>query len=77
MVNLPEISFSWEILIYSNITMASLIKNTHAFIELFPHDLNKDTQPVVGRFPTKVKIIITISNSVSCLGEKNYPDSNM
>jgi hypothetical protein len=29
----------------------------------FPHALNKTTQPVLGKLPTKVKISMTISNS--------------
>jgi hypothetical protein len=64
MVNLPEKSlFLWEIFTYGNITMASMIKNTHAFTELISYALNKARKPVLGKFPTIVKISMIISNS--------------
>jgi hypothetical protein len=39
-------------------------KNTNAFTEFFPHALDKTTQLALGKFPTKVKISMTFSNSV-------------
>jgi hypothetical protein len=44
--------------------MASMIKNSLAFTELLSHTLDKTKEPALGKFSTKVKISMIISNSI-------------
>jgi hypothetical protein len=57
--------FSWEIFKYGNISVALMIKIPMLFRNFFFQVLDTITQPVFGKFPIKVKIPMTISNSVS------------
>jgi hypothetical protein len=78
MVNFPEIAhlhgtftikilFSWEIIQYGNISVALMIKIPMLLRNFFFHVLDTFTQPVLSKFPIKVKIPMTISNSVGWL----------
>jgi hypothetical protein len=75
MVNFPKIAhlhvnftkkilFSWEIFTYGNISVALMIKIPMLLRDVFFHVSDTVTQPVLGKFPIKVKISMTISNSV-------------
>jgi hypothetical protein len=57
--------FSWTVLTYGNITVTLMIKIPMHLQNFSPHALNKTSQPVVGKFPTKVKISLAISNSAN------------
>jgi hypothetical protein len=75
MVNFPKIAhlygnfskkimFSWEIFTYGNISVALMIKIPLLLRNFFFHLLDTITQLVLGKFSIKVKISMTISNSV-------------
>jgi hypothetical protein len=75
MVNFPKIAhlhgnftkkilFSWEIFTYGNISVALMIKIPMLLRNFFFHVLDTVTLLVLGKFPIKVKISMTISNSV-------------
>jgi hypothetical protein len=64
-----KILFSWEIFKYGNISVALMIKIPMLLQIFFFHVTI--TQPVLGKFPIKVKIPMTISNSV-CAGRLEH-----
>jgi hypothetical protein len=63
-----KILFSWEIFKYGNISVALMIKIPMLLWNFFFHVLDTITQPVLGKFLIKVKISMTISNSVGPSG---------
>jgi hypothetical protein len=78
MVNFPKMAnlhgtftkkklFSWENFQYGNISMALMIKIPMLLRNFIFHVLDTITQPVLGKFPIKVKIPMTISNSAGIL----------
>jgi hypothetical protein len=60
-----KILFSWENFTYGNISVALMIKIPMLLRNFFFHGLDTITQPVLGKFPIKVKISMTISNSAA------------
>jgi hypothetical protein len=69
--------FSWAIFTYGNITMVLMIKIPMHLCNFFPHALNKATQPVLGKFPTKVKISISNRESPGTSFEEPYRKTNL
>jgi hypothetical protein len=63
-----KILVSWEIFTYGNISVALMIKIPMLLWNFFFHVLDTITQPVLGKFLIKVKISMTISNSVGPSG---------
>jgi hypothetical protein len=66
-----KVLFSWEMFTYGNISVALMIKIPLLLRNFIFHALATVTQPVLGKFPNKVKNSMTISNSVcilKCMG---------
>jgi hypothetical protein len=70
--------FSCEIFTYGNFTMVSMMKIQMQLRNFFScFEQNYVQHPVLGKFPMKVKISMTISNSASSAPLKKInPESN-